>query len=545
MHALTATPVRTTPDEVWELLECCDSVDRRRPDEPITVLRCIAANVDLHANGVRVSYDPGVEVEIIDLPVHEDLYDETVELYEEQREMGAPFTPLPYEHLYLASKLEAVRDLITAGTVVYLHSIGGDNGGKTILDDVMEFVTVKLGLSAGTYVGANKNQTEDQRRNNLRAFVNGKLDVLIASEAISEGTDSLQKRCHTLVQLISPWHSAAQVQLIARFARAGAKTSKLMVYRPYITFPNPANGGAEWSWCRLMRLDVIDRRAAMGDLVLDGTPTGSMTPGSYERAREGAFVLLNNMDDFHLAGERPQEAVLTDDRPDEVLTEAETRTREQERANARRRFKTLEDMVRQRPAAVLHEMLAKQPQLWEEYWVFVQASRTRQLVDPNDLALQKLLIGLRPGDVVADFGGRRGRPVGPPGDGVPWTRPRRSPSITTRTLPRASCGRTSARPPRWPTPAWTSSRSSRRSAGADARDLFEGAFPEARRVLNDHGRLIIVERERILTNSALDGFEDALTGAGFTVIDRTSVPYDNVARDGVLPAYAIITAVAS
>jgi superfamily II DNA or RNA helicase/transposase len=168
---------------------------------------------------------------------------------------------LPIEQILLPAKLEAIKDRITPGTVLYLEYVEG------MVEPVRVFME-SLGYRVGEYVG--KADTTDRERAK-KQFIDGEIDVLIGSRAISVGVDGLQQRCDQLVILSLPWTHAAYAQLVGRVYRQGGVGTVQIVIPQVIIGSN----SGRWSWDEA-RLKHIESKRTLAECATDGViPTTS------------------------------------------------------------------------------------------------------------------------------------------------------------------------------------------------------------------------------------------------------------------------------
>ena len=89
-----------------------------------------------------------------------------------------------------------------------------------------------IGFSAGVYNEDNFRERGDE----LQKFINGELDVLIGSDAITTGIDGLQRICNNLIIHTTPYTYASYKQLVGRVYRQGTKFNKVNVHIPMVEF---------------------------------------------------------------------------------------------------------------------------------------------------------------------------------------------------------------------------------------------------------------------------------------------------------------------
>jgi superfamily II DNA or RNA helicase len=168
---------------------------------------------------------------------------------------------LPIEQILLPAKLEAIKDRIKPGTVLYLEYVEG-------MVKTVRYFMESLGYSVGEYVG----DTDALAREEVKKqFIAGEIDVLIGSRAISVGVDGLQQRCDQLILLSLPWTHAGYAQVVGRVYRQGG-TGIVQIVIPQVIVDS--NGG-RWSWDEA-RMKHIESKRTLAECATDGViPTTS------------------------------------------------------------------------------------------------------------------------------------------------------------------------------------------------------------------------------------------------------------------------------
>ena len=100
-------------------------------------------------------------------------------------------------------------------TILYTYFTDKDRIPKR----VAKYVKSK-GYTYSMYIGE---QSTEEREQSKRSFINGDVDVLIASRTIGTGVDGLQKVCNRMVLLTLPWTDSEYTQLKGRIYRQGSK----------------------------------------------------------------------------------------------------------------------------------------------------------------------------------------------------------------------------------------------------------------------------------------------------------------------------------
>jgi superfamily II DNA or RNA helicase len=135
-------------------------------------------------------------------------------------------------------RLEAVKDKIQPGTIIFTHYLEG------IVEVAAEFVG-SMGLSVAQYTGE---ETAKVREQIQRQFVRGDIDVLIGSSAMAVGVDGLQERCNRIIFLSLPWTYAAYEQVIGRVYRTGSRFESVEVIIPQVLTTSHKNTYDTFRW---------------------------------------------------------------------------------------------------------------------------------------------------------------------------------------------------------------------------------------------------------------------------------------------------------
>ena len=98
----------------------------------------------------------------------------------------------------------------------------------------------------------------------LNKFVDGDLDVLIASQPVGEGVDKLQYVCNNIIFMTLPYTYASLEQVIGRLVRTGQKKKDVHLH----IMLGSINGYAYDQKIKIERLNV---KKVLGNCVVDGT----------------------------------------------------------------------------------------------------------------------------------------------------------------------------------------------------------------------------------------------------------------------------------
>ncbi|KAI9133138.1 methyltransferase domain-containing protein [Acaryochloris sp. CCMEE 5410] len=104
-------------------------------------------------------------------------------------------------------------------------------------------------------------------------FIDGSIDILIASSAMATGVDGFQRVCDRLILNIPPWTSAELEQLEGRLNRQGQSHDTLSIIMP-VTYG--IDDGEHWSWDE-GRLARLQNKQTVADAAVDGVmPEGQL-----------------------------------------------------------------------------------------------------------------------------------------------------------------------------------------------------------------------------------------------------------------------------
>lgn len=244
---MSATPVVTNLIEAKKLLEMVKGQEYVDLDTRPSIENALAVHVQLVNNGIRYrpAYDITVRERHLDVDARP-LLREIVSV--------ANGRVLSMENVLIDLKLNACREFITKGTMIYSHYT--DEG--RLLDRIKSFVE-ENGLSCGIYSGEDKSGKYD--------FISGRTDVLVGSSSVNTGLDGIQKVCNRIIILSLPWTHSQYEQLKGRIYRQGSSYSDIEVVIP---FPEMEIGeNRTWSWDR-DRYNRVMERKTLADAALDG-----------------------------------------------------------------------------------------------------------------------------------------------------------------------------------------------------------------------------------------------------------------------------------
>ena len=243
--AMSATPVINTLTEAKALLELMMGQTFPDLETSATVNNALAMHRKLMQHGFR--YRPRHAQ-----TVHTDLLPIMGNDLLPQLEKTRPRI-LAIEQILLPPKLAAIRPHLAPGTLVYTHYV------QEMIAPIRQQI-LAMGYTVGLYTGADKSGLDD--------FLQGRVDILLASRPIFIGVDGLQKVCHRLILLSLPWTGAEYEQLVGRAQRQGSVFRDIQVIIPQVILADQQ--GQTWSWDQT-RWALIQYKKTLSDCAVDGT----------------------------------------------------------------------------------------------------------------------------------------------------------------------------------------------------------------------------------------------------------------------------------
>ena len=165
---------------------------------------------------------------------------------------------LGLEKILLESKLTVLGDYLKPKTIIYTYFTDKDRIPKR----VAKYVKSK-GYSHALYIGE---QSTEEREQSKRDFIEGEVDILIASRTIGTGVDGLQNICNRMVLLTLPWTDSEYTQLKGRIYRQGSKFGDVEIIIPQVFVDLDDK---RWSWDK-QRLQLIREKRTLADAAVDG-----------------------------------------------------------------------------------------------------------------------------------------------------------------------------------------------------------------------------------------------------------------------------------
>jgi superfamily II DNA or RNA helicase len=375
LHVLgmSATPVVNNLQEGKSLVELVSGLAHDEIDTRPTVPNCMRLHQRLVTLGIRwmPDYKKLLGYECKEERVEVDCG----ALLGELRALGGKGTPLALEQVLTRARLPVIRQHVRPKTLIYTHYIEG-------IDRLLRDALMEDGWRVGFYTGDDKSGKD--------AFIDGDLDVLIATAAIGTGVDRLQHVCNRLIINVLPWTRAEYDQLLGRIYRQGQRSRKEVTVIIPLTFAMV--NGQRWSWCE-SKMQRLAFKKSIADAVVDGVvPEGHLrTPA---QAYQDVLAWLERLETGEVqAVTRPRIVVpLPDTDP------ADLRRRQ-------RRYGDFSGMNRrwnQGRSEATHARLQANPEEWAQYHTLYREARRDWAVVPYEEMIR--WCRQRSGYVIGDFG---------------------------------------------------------------------------------------------------------------------------------------------
>jgi superfamily II DNA or RNA helicase len=366
---MSATPVINNLQEGRSLIDLVtgfehDDLDVDRP----TVPNCMRMHQRLVTLGIRWLPDYAMAYRQHELPV------DCQPFVDEIRALGKGGSPLELEKILTRARLPAILQQVKQKTLIYTHYVQG-------IDRILYDALTNAGWRVGFYTGEDKA--------GLEGFIEGNLDVLIGSSAVSTGVDRLQTVCNRLIVNVLPWTAAEFEQLKGRIFRQGQAAEEVTMVIP-LTFAEVR--GQRWSWCE-SKMQRLRFKKSVADAVVDGiVPEGHLR--SPAQAYQDVMAWLQRLEDgvMETVARRPIVVSLDDLPASEVHKHAP-------------RYGDFSEMNRRWNAsksATTAERLAKDPTEWQEYHRLYREARSEWTTIPFEEFIR--WAKKRSDYVIGDFG---------------------------------------------------------------------------------------------------------------------------------------------
>lgn len=350
LHVLgmSATPVVNNLSEGKSLVELVTGLTHDDLKTQATVSNCMALHRRLVTLGTRWMPDYRIGYEQVE--IHTDCSPWLPQI----RELGSDGSILKLEQILTEARLPVIREHVVPKTLIYSHFIESINHR-------LREALVADGWRVGFYMGDDKS--------GLDGFLNGDVDVLIASSAIGTGVDGLQHVCNRLIVNVLPWTAAEFEQLKGRIYRQGQVSEKVTVVLP-LTYADV--GGERWSWCGA-KMHRLEFKRSIADAAVDGVvPEGKLQ--TQAQAYQSLMGWLARLD----AGQ-VQEVVR---RPIVIPLPTEPATERTRRIARFGDFSRMNNLWNRSESRATHQRLQDHPDEWEHYHALYREARETWPVVP-------------------------------------------------------------------------------------------------------------------------------------------------------------------
>jgi superfamily II DNA or RNA helicase len=259
LHVLgmSATPVINNLQEGKSMVELVTGLAHDEIETRPTVPNCMKLHQRLLTLGIRwmPDYKKMLGYECKEESVEVDC----ATFLDDIRALGGKGSPLALEQILTRARLPAIRQSVQRKTLIYSYYIEG-------IDRLLRDALLEDGWTVGFYTGDDKSGKE--------AFIDGDLDVLIATAAIGTGVDRLQHVCNRLIINVLLWTRAEYDQLLGRIYRQGQRNKKEVTV--IVPLTSAVVNGERWSWCE-SKMQRLAFKKSIADAAVDGVvPEGHL-----------------------------------------------------------------------------------------------------------------------------------------------------------------------------------------------------------------------------------------------------------------------------
>jgi len=377
LHVLgmSATPVINNLQEGKSMVELVSGLAHDELDTRPTVPNCMKLHQRLVTLGIRwmPDYKKMLGYECTEEQVEVDCS----AFLDEVRALGDKNTPLALEQILTRTRLPVIRQQVKKKTLIYTYYIEG-------IDRLLRDALVEDGWKVGFYTGDDKSGKD--------AFIDGDVDVLIATAAIGTGVDRLQYVCNRLIINVLPWTRAEYDQLLGRIYRQGQRSKKEVTVIIPLTYG--LVNGQRWSWCE-SKMQRLAFKKSIADAAVDGiVPEGHLR--SPAQAYQDVMAWLQRLD----AGE-----VQVVTRPRIVVPLPDTDPADVKRRRKRYGdFSAMNHTWNQTRSEITHARLLANPEEWAQYHTLYRGARKNWAVVPYEEMIRWCNEPRRSGLVIGDFG---------------------------------------------------------------------------------------------------------------------------------------------
>jgi superfamily II DNA or RNA helicase len=362
--AMSATPFMNELKEVKSILRLILNDQLDHLQEKNKLFNALAMHTYIVNYGVREIPNYGIESNFNHHEIEHDNLDDILQIHRTEN-------ILHKEELLSAIKLNHISNYIKPGTIIYSHYT--DN--NRLLNTIAKRIRTDHNLKVEIY----SNQKTEEREIIKNKFINGEIDVLVASQTISTGVDGLQKVCDNMIIMSLPWTQAHWEQLVSRIARQGGKFANVNIIIPTVKYTSDKG---TWSWDE-KRQSILEKKKNWGDAVMDGViPSYTSDLDTFQKdlakAHKGANKWIEELESkgLHEVEENPLST---------ELSESEIKQRNITR------FSELNRNWKVSNSNNLHQKLHSDRSEWDEYHKLYSEARKDWDIIPAEEIAQNLI----------------------------------------------------------------------------------------------------------------------------------------------------------
>jgi superfamily II DNA or RNA helicase len=276
--------------------------------------------------------------------------------------------PLAIEQFLTDARIPQIIKLIEGQTIIYTEYV------TDIIRKLSDAVR-DAGYSFALYTGSD--------RTGFKRFLDGNIQVLIASRPISVGVDGLQHICNRLIINTLPWTNAQYQQLLGRLVRKGQIRDVVHVYIVKASISGYQYDQLKWNRIQFKR--------TLADCAVDGRlPEKNLVTPQQAALEAVKWLERLERDEISSVVRRDLNVELT---PVQI----------EQRIRKYGDFTRLNQQINSENSETTHEKMLKDPQAWEEYHRQYREARKTWPFTPYDEIIKRMR-ELSPRLQVGDFG---------------------------------------------------------------------------------------------------------------------------------------------
>jgi len=368
---MSATPVINNLQEGKSLVELVTGIEHDDLATRPTVPNCMKLHQKLVTLGIRWMPDYKAQLgEPLECPIEIDCGDFLPDI----RALGDEGSPLALEQILTQARLSVIREQIQPKTLIYTYYVQE-------IDQILIDALTQDGWKVECYTGNDKS--------GLQQFLQGNLDVLIGSSAISTGVDKLQYVCNRLILNVLPWTHAEYEQLLGRIYRQGQQNPVTVIFPLTYAMVN----GDRWSWCDSKR-QRLKFKKSIADAAVDGVvPEGHLRSPS--QAYQDVMAWLQRLETGDIQTIQRRKLFIPLPPPDDSEVFQNRLRRYGEFSQINQRWNTSKSQT-------THQKLQDNPEEWQHYHALYREARKTWAIVPYEEMIR--WCEKRLGLVIGDFG---------------------------------------------------------------------------------------------------------------------------------------------